>query len=333
MADQEFTAPIPLALPLPWQELLWKSFNRRLEQGRLPHALMLTGPQGIGVDRLAYAIAQRLLCSAEMSKYACGTCKGCHLLMAGNHPDFSVLGALDNNPELSQGHHQVKPPAVKVDQIRELCTKLSKTAQQGGWKVALITPAEAMNISASNALLKSLEEPQGKTLLILVSYRPSQVAATIRSRCQVESLPIPESETASRWLAEVSGDSAAAESCMELAGGRPLLALEYMQGDSLQQRRDFEALIDRVRQADVSPLDAAQQCQKLNSDQMLEWFMNYLHRLATGELQNRPNAALFSFSDKLHRARGWVLSGSNINPQLLWEELFMDWMQVFRRRS
>ena len=63
---------------------------------------------------------------------------------------------------------------------------------------------------------------------------------------------------------------------------------------------------------------------------MLGWFMEYLHRLATGELQNAPNPALFGFSDKLIKAREWVLSGHNLNPQLMWEELFMDWLKVFR---
>jgi DNA polymerase-3 subunit delta' len=266
-------------------------------------------------------MAQRLLCTAELSKYACGSCKGCQLMMAGNHPDLSILEPAE------QGK------AILIDQVRELMGKLSKTAQQGGWKVALIAPAEAMNISASNALLKSLEEPQGQTLLILLSYRPSLVSATIRSRCQVEALPLPDSAQASRWLAEVSGDQPLAEQTLEIAGGRPLLALDYMQGDSLQQRQAFEGTVEQVRRGDLSPVDAAQQCHKLNSDQLLDWFMNYLHRLATGELQNSPNPALFDFSDKLRKARSWVLSGSNINPQLLWEELFMDWLQVFRRRG
>jgi DNA polymerase-3 subunit delta' len=300
---------------------MWQGFISRLDQGRLPHAIMLTGSPGIGVERIANAMAQRLLCTAELSKYACGSCKGCQLMMAGNHPDLSILEPAE------QGK------AILIDQVRELMRKLSKTAQQGGWKVALIAPAEAMNISASNALLKSLEEPQGQTLLILLSYRPSLVSATIRSRCQVEALPLPDSAQASRWLAEVSGDQPLAEQTLEIAGGRPLLALDYMQGDSLQQRQAFEETVEQVRRGDLSPVDAAQQCHKLNSDQLLDWFMNYLHRLATGELQNSPNPALFDFSDKLRKARSWVLSGSNINPQLLWEELFMDWLQVFRRRG
>ncbi|MGB2359467.1 MAG: DNA polymerase III subunit delta' [Porticoccaceae bacterium] len=321
MASQEPQQQVPLALPLPWQESLWQSFISRLDQNRLAHAIMLTGSPGIGVERIATALAQRLLCTAELSKYACGSCKGCQLLMAGNHPDLSVLEPAEEGK------------AILIDQVRELMVKLGKTAQQGGWKVALISPAEAMNISASNALLKSLEEPQGRTLLILISYRPSLVSATIRSRCQVQSLPLPDQTQASRWLADVTGDAERAQRTLEIAGGRPLLALDYLQGDSLEQRQSFETLVEQVRRGDLSPVDAAQQCHRLSSDQLLDWFMNYLHRLATGELQNTPNTALFDFSDKLSTARGWVLSGSNINPQLLWEELFMDWLQVFRRRG
>ena len=115
--------------------------------------------------------------------------------------------------------------------------KLSKTAQQGGWKVALIIPAEAMNISASNALLKSLEEPQGKTLLILLSYRPSLVSATIRSRCQVQGLPLPDQlRRAAGWPRSVE-ISKLAEQTLEIAGGRPLLALDYMQGIACSSAR------------------------------------------------------------------------------------------------
>ena len=319
MTAAEATHKVALQLPLPWQESIWQRLNQRLEQGRLPHGLMFCGPKGIGVERLATAFAQRLMCDAEMSKYACGNCKACQLMMAGNHPDISLLA-----PE-EEGKR------ILIDEVRHLIGRLSKTAQQGGWKVVLISPAEAMNNNASNALLKSLEEPQDKTLLILVAHRPSLVSATIRSRCQIEHLPVPDRQLAEQWLHEVTGDQEAIAEPLQLAGGKPLLALEYMQGDSFEARQHFEQLINNVRLGDLSPMSAAQQCQKLNSDDMLDWFMHYLHRLVTGELHNRPNPALFTFSDKLRDARGWVLSNSNINPQLLWEGLFLDWSKVFRQ--
>tara|TARA_B110000046_G_C13025717_1_gene413960 strand:+ start:5896 stop:6852 length:957 start_codon:yes stop_codon:yes gene_type:complete len=317
----EVAQSLSLSLPYPWHASVWGNFNQDIEQGRLAHALMLNGPKGIGKKRLALALAQRLLCTAQMSKYACGSCKSCQLLLAGNHPDLSVL-----EPE-EEGKK------ILIEPVRKLCTLLNKTAQQGGWKVAVIMPAESMNISASNALLKSLEEPQGNTLLILVAHRPGMVSATIRSRCQKTNLALPDHKLAIAWLTEITANSKESEATLTVSNGRPLLALEYLQSDSLAARRKFEDMLDTLRRGDISALDAAQQCHKQNTDLMLGWFMDYVYRLATGELQNNPNPWLFDFSDKLRSARGWILSGSNPNPQLLWEELFMDWLQVFRRRS
>ena len=84
------------------------AFISRLEQNRLPHAMMLTGATGIGVERIATALAQRLLCTAELSKYACGSCKGCQLMLAGNHPDLSILEPAEAGK------------AILIDQVREL---------------------------------------------------------------------------------------------------------------------------------------------------------------------------------------------------------------------
>lgn len=305
-----------LPLPLPWQETLWDNLNSSIEQQRLPHAILISGASGIGKLRLAKALAQRLLCTAEMTKYACGSCKGCKLLAAGNHADITYLEPEDLG----------KP--IKIDPVRALCESLSKTAQQGGWKVAIIAPAETMNNNAANALLKNLEEPRPKTLLILVSHRPSLLSATIRSRCQKINLPIPDRASASQWLTEVTGDQSAVDKVLFLAAGKPLLALDYLQSDNLKQRQQFEELVGQVRRADISPLSAAQQCQKLDCSESLDWFSSYVHRLAVTELVEQPKPALFNFSDKLLQTRSWVAT-NNPNEQLLWEELFMDWLMVF----
>lgn len=313
-------ATTKIMTPLPWQQSVWDQLSDRIDQHRLAHALIFTGLEGIGKKHLATALAQRLLCQAEMNKYACGSCKSCQLMAVGNHPDLTFL-----EPE-------ERGKAILIDPVRKLCDFLTKTSQQGGWKVAVISPAESMNINAANALLKSLEEPQGQTLLILVSHRPGRVAATIRSRCQNVNLPLPEQATAQTWLNEITGQREAVAEVLELAGRRPLLALDYIQSDTLELRRDFEALVDKLRMGEINALDAAQQCQKLDADQALDWFMSYLHRLVSGELKNRLQPRFFAFSDKLNKAREWVLSGTNPNPQLLWEELFMNWVMLFKQR-
>ena len=309
-----------LALPLPWHETLWADLNKAIEQDRMPHALLISGPSGIGKERLATALAQRLRCAAEMNNYACGACKSCQLLAAGFHPDLSILQPAEEGK------------GILIPDVRKLCSTLDKTAQQGGWKIAIIVPGEAMNISASNALLKSLEEPQGKTLLILVSHRPSLLSATIRSRCQKKSLLPPPRDTARQWLSDVLGQDSNIDKAIEVAAGRPLLALQYIQSGTLQDQQILEAAIEAVRHGEQSFVDAAQQCSKLNPAIALEWFMNYLHLSVTQDRDVQSNQNVYLFLDRLNHMHQMIVSGSTVNQQLLWEELLMSWSQIFAKR-
>jgi DNA polymerase-3 subunit delta' len=304
-----------LALPLPWHKDVWEGFNRAIDTDRMPHALLLHGSNGVGKRRLAITLAQRLLCSAEANEYACGSCKSCKLLLAGSHPDLTIL-----EPE-EEGKK------IRVDDVRTLCTKLNTTAQQGGWKIGLILVADAMNINASNALLKSLEEPQGKTLLVLVSDRLHALLPTIRSRCQKQYLATPGEDVATHWLKEVSGNSSDVAKAIEVSNGRPLLALHNIESGTLALRQDFEGIIEGVASGSLSSVEAAQQCVKLNGNNIIEWYMNYVHRLAVNEGQGGGDRRLFQFQDRLMSARHLLLSQSNVNQQLLLEGLFMDWAQ------
>lgn len=310
-----------LALPLPWQKEVWDRFNRAVEVDRLPHALLLHGSSGVGKRRLAITFAQRMLCAAKANQYACGTCKSCKLLLAGSHPDLSILEPAEEGKK------------ILVDNVRKLCTKLNTTAQQGGWKIGLILDADTMNINASNALLKSLEEPQGKTLLILISDRLHALLPTIRSRCQKQYLPIPNVGIVTDWLTEVSGNSADVSKAIEVSNGCPLLALHNIESGTLGMRQDFESVIEGVANGSMSSVDAAQKCAKLNGNNLVEWYMNYLHRLATNEGQGGADLSLFHFQDRLVSARKLLLSQSNVNQQLLLEGLFMDWAQSSSSRN
>ena len=160
----------------PWQENLWQQLAGRAQHA---HAYLLHGPAGIGKRALAERLMARLLCLSPSGLDACGNCKSCHLLAAGTHPDNFVL-----EPEEAD-----KP--IKVDQVRELVEFVVQTAQLGGRKVVLLEPAEAMNLNAANALLKSLEEPSGNTVLLLISHQPSRLLPTIKSRCVQQACPLP----------------------------------------------------------------------------------------------------------------------------------------------
>ena len=195
----------------PWQEAVWEQFESMRSQDRIPHALLLHGPEGIGKFRLALALAERLLCGGEQSGRACGQCHACNLNRAGTHPDLVLMR--------SEG----KSGRILIDQVRELIDQASATAHQGLRRVALFLPAEAMNANAANALLKILEEPGRSTMFLLVSHNPWGLPATVRSRCQSLPLAVPAAEQALPWLEEEVGGDAAV--LLSAAGGRPLAAL------------------------------------------------------------------------------------------------------------
>jgi DNA polymerase-3 subunit delta' len=205
----------------PWLSGHWSFFMQRLGTDRLAHALMIGGPAGSGKMNLASAMVARLLCREDQPR-ACGQCRSCELLAGGAHPDyFEVTPEQDSE-------------VIKVDQVRGLIAKLNLTASISARKVAYIHPAESMHAAAANALLKSLEEPAGNTVLILVSNNPARLPATIRSRCQSISVAQPDKRLVSDWLEKCSGKSKAVVSAaLQAAGGSPLRAVHYLDSPEL----------------------------------------------------------------------------------------------------
>lgn len=178
------TAPI-----YTWQQPLWQSFQQALMLQRLPHAVLIHGLPGIGKQYFAAQMAQAILCEASAAQ-ACGSCRSCHLWTVGHHPDFYRL------------HPEEAGKAIKIDAVRDSLEWLGLSPQQGRAKVLLLAPAERLNHAASNALLKSLEEPTPNTMLILVAEQPASLLATLRSRCQLWRMPEPTSEQSHAWLSQ-----------------------------------------------------------------------------------------------------------------------------------
>ncbi|MGS2724471.1 DNA polymerase III subunit delta' [Porticoccus sp. GXU_MW_L64] len=301
-----------LAMPYPWQGELWDGIVQQHQQQRLPHALLLTGPADVGKSRFARALAQRVICREPVGDYACGTCKSCKLIAAESFPDLKRLA-----PE-EEGK------AIKIDQVRQLCDFMAKTAQQGGWKVALIEPAEAMNVNAANALLKTLEEPTDNTLLILVCHQLSLVPATIRSRCQMLSHPLPDAVASRDWLARVSSSEQDPDWLLQQAGGRPLQALKLVESDLLEQRQSFYQLLEQLSEHSLSAVVAAEKCYRQPARERLEWLMLRVQDAIRSQPGDAATRTWFQLLDRIAVARR-ELESSNPNPQLLWESLLMDW--------
>ena len=218
-----------------WLEDSWQQLNQARLQGRLPHALLIKGQDGVGKQALALQTAAALLCEQpDTDGNACGRCSACGWLQAGTHPDLFQL-----EPEEAG-------KAIKVDQIRELGGKLAMTSHGGHHKVAIIRPAEAMNVNAANSLLKTLEEPAADTLILLLSAAPGRLPATVRSRCQQLAVATPATPLAQQWLQDEGLSADDALCYLELANGAPLRARDMAGADSaaLRDQRPAGSLAD-----------------------------------------------------------------------------------------
>ncbi|RLT97899.1 DNA polymerase III subunit delta' [Ketobacter sp.] len=320
---------------LPWQAAHWDGLMARLQDQRMAHALMLRGEAGTGKNQFALALAQYLLCSKPVANTACGKCKGCQLNLAGSHPDMTIL-----EPE-EPGR------AIKVDQVRQVVDFVSKKAQLDGFRIVIVSPAEAMNVNASNALLKSLEEPGERTVLILVSHQITGVLPTIRSRCQVLDFPIPGREQALAWLNTLVGDTAKSEKLLNVAGGAPVRALELNQSQWLGERATVLQHWLGVLTGKRDPVRTAEAWSQYPIVDVLAWLLAWhidLAKLVAGggsvimneDLRPDLQAAatvinldrLFACHDHLLQVKRMLNSQGNPNPQLLLEEILLKWSQA-----
>jgi DNA polymerase-3 subunit delta' len=216
--------------PYPWQAGQWQRLSQQRHCDRLPHALLLFGQPGLGLNHFAACLAQSVLCqNADEQGYACGACVACQQYSQGVHSDFKRVSIL------------AEKTRIVVDQIRDLTQFLGLTGGAGGVKTITISPADSMNQNAANSLLKTLEEPPGNTLIILVAHHLNRLPATIKSRCQILSFTKPAKEAGLQWL-ESRGHQQA-DRLLQLAQGAPCLAESLDKEDSYAQ---YQAVVEGI---------------------------------------------------------------------------------------
>ncbi|MCC6608251.1 MAG: DNA polymerase III subunit delta' [Burkholderiales bacterium] len=325
---------------MPWQLEAWRQLNAR--RAALPHALLIQGRPGLGKTHLARAFAQSVLCERPREAYAaCGACAACGWFEQGNHPDYRQLQpeALDEGArdESASGEGSAASRQIRIDQVRELQPFLRIGTHRGGLRIALIRPAEAMNVATANALLKSLEEPPEGTLLLLVSSDPQRLLPTVRSRCQAVTVAPPDAASAAAWLR--TQGIADPEGAASFAANAPLAALE--QAGFAEARR---TLTDLLAEPDLDPVRGAEKLLGQPVNEVVIWFQKWIYdllRMRWGALPRyHPGAStrlarlagrldpidLTRVARKVAEARG--LAQHPLNPKLLLEDLLIQYRDL-----
>ncbi|MFP8968405.1 DNA polymerase III subunit delta' [Pokkaliibacter sp. CJK22405] len=316
----------------PWQLNSWSELVQRASSNRLPHALLLTGPEGIGKQVFADYLAKGFVCSSP-SIEPCGVCKSCQLISHQTHPDKLTL--------LPEGAANV----IKVDAIRQVSHFINETAQQANGKVVVVTQAERLNVQAANALLKSLEEPSGKSLFLLITSQPSQLMPTIRSRCQQLILKAPDIKDSLAWLQAADVDAAVAHELLVMSGGAPLTALEYRASDKLGLWRSWQEDLGAILSSQKALTEVAEGWKGSDPVLILAWWSDWcgkvikvcagdqsceLNDLQQRAVSDRMLTPWLAFQLRVQQLRKQLTGAITLNVNLALESLLIEWIKLFR---
>jgi DNA polymerase III subunit delta' len=256
---------------LPWLGEPQRRLRDTRSADRLPQSLLLLSNPGLGAEQLAGWISALTLCESQ-SGAPCGVCASCALLRADTHPDYHLVRLMEDAQQ------------IKVDQIRDLIGALSLSSYRGGYKVAVVENAEALNANGANAFLKTLEEPTGRTLLIMIAKPSHRLPPTIASRCLRLPLRPPPARAAVAWLAQRDPSVESWDAALALAGGAPLLALE-LAGAGID--RLDEEMRESLKQLAADKVDVtvlAEAWVRSGANVRLVWLENWITRRVEANL-------------------------------------------------
>jgi DNA polymerase III subunit delta' len=249
------------------------ALTRAQRAGRLPHALLIHEAPGAGGDWLALWAARLALCERP-GEAPCGICTGCRRAAALSHPDLMRITPLEESRQ------------IRIEQVRDLAAELALTSHAGGYKVGILTPADALNRFGANALLKTLEEPPPGTLLVLVATQPSRLPPTVLSRCQRLAVRAPSRAEAVAWLGETRGpgDWAAA---LAVVGEAPFLLIGSDPAALAQVGAEVQRNLEELAAGRADPLVTAERWTRTELPLRLLCIENWL----TERIRRRQHAA------------------------------------------
>jgi len=312
-------------LDFPWHAAAWQEFETALGADRLGHAYLIEGPQGLGKLHLAFRMAARVL----------GTpWPAADPPLPLPHPDLNWI-TLETDEEGKQKKQ------IGIHQIREACANLAMTSYSGGWKVAVVWPAEQLNPHSANALLKTLEEPAPRTLLLLVRSRLDTLPATIASRCQRVRIAPPAPAEAIPWL-EARAGTRDWPRLLALAGDAPLMALLLAEEGFGELDEKFAAdllgILGHRREALEVAAEWARQPLPMTLRWLDVWTAELVRRKAAAgdsvpaaapqralqtALERIPLQRLFRYKDEVRSAM--TRNDGAFNTQMVLEGLLVPW--------
>jgi DNA polymerase-3 subunit delta' len=305
-------------MTLPWLQAVEREFAERLHGDRLAHALMLSGPAHCGKVDLAREFMAAALC-LENRYPACGQCRSCQLLRSGAHPDGHVVTFEERDRKPG-----VLRTELVVGQMRRLIDALFLTNTISRRKAALIHPVEESNVSAINALLKTLEEPPSDTLILLVANDPGRVPATVRSRCQNLTVRLPEHGEAVAWVTEHAGlGEADAEAALEAAAGSPLRAAQIARDGELGPYQALREALDGLREGRLGVAQVLPGLDELEPVRLWSWISLHAAALARAGAADRRLLELQRQADINRR-----LARSPVRGNLLLQDWLIQWARL-----
>ncbi|MVW63447.1 DNA polymerase III subunit delta' [Massilia sp. NEAU-DD11] len=332
----------------PWQEDAWTRLQAM--RVRLPHAILFHGPAGIGKADFIEAFAQALLCeNMRPDGHACGTCASCGWFVQGNHPDYRRVRpeAMEDEAPSAEGDEapaeekkaksKTASKEIKIEQVRALADFMNISTHRQGLRVVVLYPAEALNMPASNALLKTLEEPPPGTVFLLASNGLDRLLPTILSRCRKFALPMPDHGQALAWL-DAQG-VADADGWLREQGGAPLAALAQAETGS---REELDGLLQVLAQPSVdAALRSADKLSKAPLAALVAWQQRWLYDVFSYKLSGviryypRYQRELAALAGRVHVAQLMqAIKSTNerravadhpLSPKLFVEDMLLDY--------
>jgi DNA polymerase III subunit delta' len=312
---------------MPWLGDALQRLRAAHAAGRLPHSMLLLSPPGLGAELLANWISAFILCESNVQR-PCAMCASCRLLNADSHPDHHLIRLEDDAQQ------------IKVEQVREFMEPLTLKSYRGGYKLGVIEDAETLNTFGANAFLKTLEEPGGDTVLIMIARPNHRLPATIASRCQRLVLHIPPSAMAIAWLEAHSNTRQPWGAALDLAGGAPLRAQQFDPHVLAALDEDMQGCMDQLAAGSVDVSLLAERWLRSNPELRISWLENWITRrvhagfraanshqsaepvVLPGALLKAKITPLFGLLDAARDFRR--LASTGMNQQLALEALLLE---------